>query len=184
MFSFLRPVLFPSGRPSPSLDAAAVAALADARDEALIDADAALTPERAQAQRDAILARLRASASGGATDDGRVLAFPPREADGMAPVRRPAHAGVLGWALTAAAAGIVVGAGAGTGTYPELAPAPIVERAAAAAAPAVERAAIVTMPEPDDEMLAALDAALSTRGVEELQPLDALTPRVTLVAAR
>jgi hypothetical protein len=171
MFAFFR------SRPSPSLDPATLAALADAREAASIDADAALSPARAEAQRDAILARLRAS------DDRRVLAFPPREADVPAGPR-PAHAGVLGWALTAAAAGIVVGAGAGTGTYPELtpAPAPIVAQAPVA----VERAAAADPAdaEPDDAVLAALDATLSTRSVEELQPLDALTPRVTLVAAR
>jgi hypothetical protein len=176
---------FSSRRPSPSIDAAALAALADARDEALTDADEAFTPERAAAQRDAILARLRASAHTGASDDARVLAFPPREAESVAPVRRPAHAGVLGWALTAAAAGIVVGAGAGTGTYPELAPAPapIVAHAPVAVE---QRAAVATpaTPESDDAVLAALDATLSSRSVEELEPLDALTPRVTLVAAR
>jgi hypothetical protein len=173
MFAFLR-----SRRSSSSLDAAALAALADACDEARLTADAALTPERAEAQRDAILARLRTA---GAADEGRVLAFPPREAE-VETVRRPAPAGVFGWALTAAAAGIVVGAGAGTGTYPELTPA----SAAVTAAPAaVDRVAVpVAMPEPDDEVLAALAATLSTRGVEELRPLDALTPRVTLVAAR
>jgi len=36
----------------------------------------------------------------------------------------------------------------------------------------------------DDAILSGVEVALSGRGVDELQPLDALTPRVTLVASR
>jgi hypothetical protein len=161
--------------PNPVVDAAFLEAIAAADVMAATDADAALTPERAAAQRAAIMARL------GADDDSRVLAFPPRDAQARRPhTPRPA----LGWMLTAAAAGLVVGVGTGRGIDLEFpgAPAPTpAPRVAAAALPPV--VAPVTT-EPDDAILGAVEVALAGRGVEELQPLDALTPRVTLVASR
>lgn len=169
--------LFRSRRshPNPVVDAAFLDALAAADDVAASDADAALTPDRAAAQRAAILARL------GAEDDRRVLSFPPREA----PVER-AHAPrpALGWMLTAAAAGLVVGVGTGRGIGFEFSgdpvPAPAPRVVTVAPAPVVA----LDTPEADDAILGDVEVALARRGVEELQPLDALTPRVTLVASR
>lgn len=174
MFAFLR-----SRRSSvPTvIDAPLLDTLADARDAAEADADAAFTPERAAAQRAAILARL------GATDDPRVLSFPPR-AEATPNARLPrAPRPALGWMLTAAAAGLVVGVGTGQGIYLEWPARQAPAQVRANAAP-VRTTASAPDTDTDDAILGEVEVALSSRGVEELQPLDALTPRVTLVAAR
>jgi hypothetical protein len=174
MFAFLR-----SGRSSvPSvIDAPLLDTLADVREAAAADADAALTDERAAAQRAAILARL------GAGDDPRVLSFPPRAE--AAPVARLPRAPrpALGWMLTAAAAGLVVGVGTGQGIYLEWPARQAPAQARIGAAP-VRTIAAVADTDQDDAILGEVEVALSSRGVDELQPLDALTPRVTLVASR
>jgi hypothetical protein len=173
MFAFLR-----SRRSVPSVvDAPLLDTLAEAGDAVAAEADAALTPERAAAQRTAILTRL------GATADSRVLSFPPRAAD-AGPAIRASHAPrpALGWMLTAAAAGLVVGVGTGRGLDIEWQPAnaaPVQARSAPAPAPAP-----AADTEADDAILGEVEWALAERGVDELQPLDALTPRVTLVASR
>jgi hypothetical protein len=174
MFALFR---FRRSVPPAVVDAALLDTLADADAVAAEEADAAFTPERADAQRAAIMARL------GADADRRVLAFPPRlEADAAAVPPSPARP-ALGWMLTAAAAGLIVGVGTGHEIYSELpgAPAAMAPRPATTVAVAVAAPAVL---EPDDDLLGEVDVALRTRGVEELQPLDALTPRVTLVAAR
>ena len=177
MFAFLRPRRFDSHPPS-VIDAPLLDMLAEARDAAVADADEAFTPDRAAAQRAAILARL------GATADPRVLSFPPRVADAPQPAPRPARAPrpALGWMLTAAAAGLVVGVGTGQGIYdwqPRTSPAQARTTAVPVSAPAP-----VMATDPDDAILGEVEVALAERGVDELQPLDALTPRVTLVATR
>ena len=171
MFAFLRS---PSTPPA-VVDAPLLDTLADAHGAAEADADAAFTPERAAAQRAAIMARL-----GGATDQ-RVLSFPPR-AEPAARARAPRPA--LGWMLTAAAAGLVVGVGTGQGIYLEW---PVSNTTAAVrpiTPPAPARVAADDIDDSDDAILSGVEVALSGRGVDELQPLDALTPRVTLVASR
>ena len=174
MFAFLR-----SRRSSvPTvIDAPLLDTLADVRDAAEADADAAFTPERAAAQRAAILARL------GAGDDPRVLSFPPR-AD-AAPATRLSRAPrpALGWMLTAAAAGLVVGVGTGQGIDLEWPARQTPTQARVSAAP-IRATASTADTDPDDAILGEVEVALSSRGVDELQPLDALTPRVTLVASR
>jgi hypothetical protein len=174
MFAFLR-----SGRSSvPSvIDAPLLDTLADVREAAAADADAALTDERAAAQRAAILARL------GAGDDPRVLSFPPRAE--AAPVARLPRAPrpALGWMLTAAAAGLVVGVGTGQGIYLEW-PARQAPTQARINTIPVRATAAAADTDQDDAILGEVEVALSSRGVDELQPLDALTPRVTLVASR
>ena len=160
------------------VDAPLLDTLADAHDAVTAEADAALTPERAAAQRAAILARL------GATADPRVLSFPPRAVDAPPSAGRRSHAPrpALGWMLTAAAAGLVVGVGTGQGLYVEWQPArPTPVQARIVTAPAATPA---VADEPDDAILGEVEFALSERGVDELQPLDAITPRVTLVASR
>jgi hypothetical protein len=175
MFAFLRS----RGSSVPTvIDAPLLDTLADVRDAAEADADAAFTPERAAAQRAAILARL------GAGDDPRVLSFPPRAE--AAPAARLARAPrpALGWMLTAAAAGLVVGVGTGQGVsleWPARQQAPTQARVSAAP---VRPTALAADTDPDDAILGEVEVALSSRGVDELQPLDALTPRVTLVASR
>ena len=160
------------------------AALADARDRAAADADFTLTPERAAAQKAAILARL------GAAEDRRVLSFPPREVLGLSgpeladaevtlPARRMPRAPrpALGWILTAAAAGLVVGVGTGNGVYDELPGTPVPSSFVAA-----PPAATPVSADPDDTILADVEVALAGHGVDELRPLDALTPTVSIVA--
>jgi hypothetical protein len=186
MFAFLRS----RADAAAAIDAPLLEALADAHHAAAADADAALTPAGAAAQRAAILARL------GATADPRVLSFPPREADTAsrpgAGARHRAPRPALGWMLTAAAAGLVVGVGTGQRVsleWPGRDPV-AVRTEAHANAPAIgsSTAGLSSAPSPsseaDDAILGDVEVALAERGVEELQPLDALTPRVTLVASR
>jgi hypothetical protein len=174
MFAFLR---FRRSSVPSVIDAPLLDTLADVRDAAEADADAALTPERAAAQRAAILARLAA------TDDPRVLSFPPRAE--AVPAARLSHAPrpALGWMLTAAAAGLVVGVGTGQGLYLEW-PARQAPVQARVSVTPVRTTAAAADSDPDDAILGEVEVALSSRGVDELQPLDALTPRVTLVASR
>lgn len=166
----------PSAADTPLLDT-----LAEAHDAALAEADASFTPERAAAQHAAIMARL------GATADARVLSFPPRALEAPPARRTASPRPALGWMLTAAAAGLIVGVGTGQGLYDwqpgddwQFGREPVsVGRTAGAPVP-VQPAAI----ELDDAILGEVEFALAERGVDELQPLDALTPRVTLVASR
>ncbi|MEO6007296.1 MAG: hypothetical protein ABIU38_04505 [Vicinamibacteraceae bacterium] len=164
------------------IDAPLLDTLAEAQATVAADADAAFTPERAAAQRALIMARL------GATDDPRVLSFPPR-AD-VAPTARLARAPrpALGWMLTAAAAGLVVGVGTGQGIYLEWPARQMPAQARVVSAPVRTATAVIDTAvfdtDGDDAILGEVEVALSSRGVDELQPLDALTPRVTLVASR
>ena len=175
--------LFRSARSTPDLpDAEVLDALAAAAEATADDIDAALTPARAAAQRDAILARLAGDA------DARVLSFPPRAGDvgNLAPAAARHAAGTPGrpalvWLLTAAAAGLLVGVGTGHGIYAELedptAPMPVVR---ARTTPAPAPIAI----ELDEQVLGQVEIVLAGRGVEELRPLDALTPTaVSLLAS-
>jgi hypothetical protein len=178
MFAFLRsrPVQ-PAAIDAPLLDT-----LGDARAAAEADADAAFTPELAAAQHAAIMARL------GAGIDPRVLSFPPRASESAPRAATRAARPALGWMLTAAAAGLVVGVGTGQGIYLEWPARATAPQARAAMAPAHVAARAVALPadavESDDAILGEVEVALASRGVDELQPLDALTPRVTLVASR
>ena len=105
MFAFLRS----RSAPPAVIDAPLLDTLADAHAAAEAEADAAFTPERAAAQRAAILARL------GAAADQRVLSFPPRAAEPAPRAATRAPRPALGWMLTAAAAGLIVGVGTGQG---------------------------------------------------------------------
>lgn len=179
--------LFRSNRVAPDAgDPQLVAALAGARERAAADADFTLTPERAAAQRATILARL------GAADDERVLSFPPREVLGLSgpelaeagvtlPARRATRSPrpALGWILTAAAAGLVVGVGTGNGVYDELPGTPSAPSSFAARLPT----ATPVTADPDDNILGDVELALAGRGADELRPLDALTPTVSILAA-
>ena len=175
MFAFLR------SRPPAVDDTRLLDTLADAHDAALAEADASFTPERAAAQHAAIMARL------GATADPRVLSFPPRALEAPPAGRAGSPRPALGWMLTAAAAGLIVGVGTGQGLY-DWQPGdgwPIGrETASAVRAPGAPIAIQPAAADLDDAILGEVEVALSERGVDELQPLDALTPRVTLVASR
>jgi hypothetical protein len=176
MLGFLR-----SRRPplATVIDAPLLDTLADARDTVAAEADAAFTPERAAAQRAAILARL------GAAADSRVLSFPPRAIEAAPAAANRSHAPrpALGWMLTAAAAGLIVGVGTGQGLQVEwpVRPTPAPVRIVATPVPTANDA---IADDADAALLGDIEFALAERGVDELQPLDALTPRVTLVASR
>jgi hypothetical protein len=180
MFAFLRSrpaaLLDREATEPPVVDTPLLDTLADAHDAALAEADASFTPERAAAQHAAIMARL------GATEDPRVLSFPPRALD-ASPVHRAASPRpALGWMLTAAAAGLIVGVGTGQGLYDDWQPGrDTALTARSISAPVAVQPAVTDL---DDAILGEVEIALSERGVDELQPLDALTPRVTLVASR
>jgi hypothetical protein len=186
MFAFLRSrpaALLGSEANGPTVaDTALLDTLADAHDAARDEADASFTPERAAAQRAAILARL------GATVDPRVLSFPLRTLEASQPVRRAASPRpALGWMLTAAAAGLVVGVGTGQGLYDDWQPGRQAVSQSAIGSGRVISAPVAVQPavtDLDDAILGEVELALAARGVDELQPLDALTPRVTLVASR
>jgi hypothetical protein len=173
MFAFLR-----SRSAAPSvIDAPLLDTLADAHAAAEAEADAAFTTERADAQRAAILARLGASA------DARVLSFPPRAAEPAVRTGARGQRPALGWMLTAAAAGLIIGVGTGQGIAVEWPRRPATVAVDSKPGPRVEVAPVDT-DESDDAILGEVEVALAQRGVDELQPLDALTPRVTLVASR
>ena len=88
-------------------------------------------------------------------------------------MRRARRVPRSGGCLTAAAAGIVVGVGTGHGIYDDLPGAARSDRAVATppSAPAV---ATPVNADAEDTILAEVEVALAGRGVEELQPLDAL----------
>ena len=171
MFAFLRS----RSTPPAVIDAPLLDTLADAHTAAEAEADAAFTPERAAAQRGAIMARL------GATADQRVLSFPPRTAEPAPRAATRAPRPALGWMLTAAAAGLIVGVGTGQGISIEWRP-PVTVAHGGTETPI--KPVIAPADETDDAILSDVEVALAQRGVDELQPLDALTPRVTLVASR
>jgi hypothetical protein len=172
MFAFLR-----SRRADPPtvIDEPLLDVLAAAQHVATVDADAAFTADRAAAQKAAILARLAA------TDDPRVLSFPPR-AEGGRQARRVHARPALGWTLAAAAAGLVIGVGTGHGLYP--AAKAVSAPPAGLATHAPHPVAVAVVVEPDDEILRHVETALAGRAVDELEPLDRLTPTVTLIASR
>jgi hypothetical protein len=173
MFAFLR-----SRSAAPAvIDAPLLDTLADAHAAAEAEADAAFTTERADAQRAAILARLGASA------DARVLSFPPRAAEPAVRTGARGQRPALGWMLTAAAAGLIVGVGTGQGLAVEWPRRPVSVVVDSKPGPRVAVAPVDDV-ETDDAILGQVEVALAQRGVDELQPLDALTPRVTLVASR
>jgi hypothetical protein len=111
-----------------------------------------------------------------------VLSFPPRALDEPSVRRAASPRPALGWMLTAAAAGLIVGVGTGQGLYDDWQPGrDTTPPARAGHAPAAPQPALADV---DDAFLGEVEFALTERGVDELQPLDALTPRVTLVASR
>jgi hypothetical protein len=190
MFAFLR-----SRRADPPsvIDEPLLDMLAAAQHVATVDADAAFTAERAAAQKAAVLARLAA------TDDPRVLSFPPRD-ESAARSRRGHARPALGWTLAAAAAGLVIGVGTGHGLYPGAAPVsqlgpvshigPVSHVGPAGAPPAAvathaPRPIAAIAVEADDEILGEVETALAGRAVDALEPLDRLTPTVvSLMATR
>ena len=155
---------------------ALVAFLSRQRGDALDAADAVFPPERLEAQKAHILRRLANLGR-----PVRVLHFPlpPRVAPAVHRVGRQ-------WVAMAAAAGLIIGLGAGLTVNMHPFGADFARRG-----PAIQTAsqrpnpAGRTVQEPglsDEAFLSELESALLSPRVEELQALDALTPRVREVA--
>lgn len=154
-------------------------ALVDAQREAAIDeADAVFTPERLAAQKAHVLRRL-----GNLAQPVRVLPFPSS--------RR--HRPIVGragrrWVAMAAAAGLLIGLATGllvnvhplgpgrTATFGRGSTGQPVARATDVAATRLRAAQ--ERGQSDEVFLGELEAALGAPHVEELQAIDALTPRV------
>jgi hypothetical protein len=169
-------------KPTDDADALLRAELAVVRPEIEALADASGTADRFAAQRAAILQRL-ADEQG----DSRVLAFPPRA--GRTAARHAPPGGR--WLAGAAAAGLLLGLGAGqlravllpaparVVSHAPYRPAPVVEM------PAVAEGGILADGEiREEEFLREMEVTLNARGVRELRALDALTPRATTVSTR
>ncbi|MEO7273250.1 MAG: hypothetical protein ABIX28_16185 [Vicinamibacterales bacterium] len=140
--------------------------LADTRADAIAAADEVFPAERLGAQQSQILRRLAALER-----PARVIAF-PKYAQPVATT----HSGPQRWIAAAAAAGLIVGLGAGElldfRRSSRLRPLPIAEAEPFAAA----RGAVQPISLNSDDALL-YDADLSPR-VEALQALDAITPRL------
>lgn len=145
-------------------------------------ADEAFPPERLAAQRQRIMRRLERLL--GREGPARVIPF-PAVARGL-PRRVP---GAQRWIAAAAAAGLLVGVGAGR--YADLrrtAETLTVERPAAPAiaqptgAPTIARAGSAADVLAEETFLLEVEAALGALQVAELQALDQLTPRVRDIA--
>jgi len=155
---------------------ALVAFLSRQRDDALDAADAVFTPERLEAQRDHVLRRLENLGR-----PVRVLPFPlpPRVAPVVQRVGRQ-------WVAMAAAAGLIIGLAAGltVGMHPFGAdfarPSPAAQ--AAGQRPTSASRTVQDPGQSDEAFLQELESALEGPQVQELQALDALTPRVREVA--
>lgn len=155
---------------------ALVAFLSRQRGDALDAADAAFTPERLAAQKDHILRRL-----GNLARPVRVLPFPlpPRVAPAVHRVGRQ-------WVAMAAAAGLIIGLAAGLTVNMHPFGADFAQRNPATQTvsqrPNAANRAAQDPAQSDEAFLSELESALVSPRVEELQALDALTPRVREVA--
>jgi hypothetical protein len=170
-------------------DAQLRAALDEARPDFEALADASGTAERFAAQRAGILDRLAQAPAG-----TRVLAFPPRTGTPAGRAPRPSTR----WLTAAAAAGLLLGLGAGQlrsvllpsspaiagrAHWPASLPAPAVPRLADGGA-RVEAAVLADGEILEEQFLREMEVTLNDRGVPELRALDALTPRATPVSTR
>jgi hypothetical protein len=159
---------------NPDIGSEVDASLAEMFADAHLFADEAIDAPRLEAQRAAIVERLEARRAG-----GRVLPFPTRPG-GLHPPRQLAR-----WVAVAAAAGLIVGLGAGQLVGPHLfggSP-----RSGQAAWSAVNRGARSGgtsdrfQPErldaQEERFLAEMEMVVNNRRVRELRALDTLTPR-------
>lgn len=168
---------------------ARVTALGAARGDVEALVDGGVSDEALEQQRASILARLAGR------DGGRVLAFPAREAR---PARRERPA--LRWLAAAAAAGLLIGVGAGQqlnhvkglnaiamshlfGPGHEAAPR-LSARHTSWRTESPATVQLVPVHAHDELFLSEMETALTYRGVAELRALDDLTPRVVPTVAR
>jgi hypothetical protein len=148
--------------------------LGDLRAEAVDEADELFPPDRLAAQQAQIFRRLEALER-----PARVIAF-PRFSQPTAVVRR----GPQRWIAAAAAAGLIVGLGAGE--LLDFRHSVHTDRQAAVETPVAQSARGGLQPVSftfDDSLLYDNEAAITSPRVEALQALDALTPRVRDVDA-
>jgi hypothetical protein len=144
--------------------AAAEAAWAAVRDEAMAEADAAFSDGRLARQHASVMRRLDPAAH-----PGRVLAFP-----GPVHVPRPRRAVATRWVAAAAVAGLLLGVSAGRVLEwrRHTAPAPA---GTAAMTSAADRTAPVDAVR-EEAFLAAVTTGPLTPSIEPLRALDAMTP--------
>lgn len=133
------------------------------REEAWAEADEAFPAARLTAQRAAITARLEALAP------ARVLPFPAHAPN--TPTFRHHRSR---WIAAAAAAGLILGLGAGQMLHLARPSSPPLS---ARSTPAVSTQAVLETSQMDDTVFYS-DAAVTSPHVEALQALDALTPRI------
>jgi hypothetical protein len=131
--------------------------------------EARITPARLERQFDVIMRRLEGHS-------GRVLPFPTtvHRAAPTQPLRR--------WVAMAAAAGLIIGIGAGRLMGP-LSPTPATGWRPGGTAVGPSGAAGV-QPETDEQMLVEIDAAIARSRTKEFRALDELTPRIADARAR
>jgi hypothetical protein len=149
--------------------------LGDIREDAIDEADELVPPDRLAAQQAQIFRRLEALER-----PARVIAF-PRFSQPTAVVRR----GPQRWIAAAAAAGLIVGLGAGELLDFRHATSPTADHQSAEP-PVAQSARGGIQPVSftfDDSLLYDNEAAITSPRVEALQALDALTPRVRDVDA-
>ncbi len=159
--------------------------------DGVAETDAVFTPERLAAQQHQIARRLDLLGHA-----ARVITFPGRLAGDAAPAARAGAAAVVSsrWLAASAAAGLFVGAVVGS-MYdsgvrtPQSAPA--VATAArpapqppAATAPPASLARPVSVSSDDEAFLSQIELALGGPRTRELQPFDAMTPRVQEISTR
>ncbi|HEY8550469.1 MAG TPA: hypothetical protein VIL35_10970 [Vicinamibacterales bacterium] len=170
----------PDSRALPPPDAEVLQALSSEleslRDEMNALVDDELTPERMAAQQAAILARL-----GDERGNGRVLHFPAR--GGVVRRDRPG----MRWVAAAAAAGLIVGFGAGGWLRDgNVRPRPADRTLTTSGTPHAPGAAPASTHSElhEEEFLLEIETVLANRRVPELRALDELTPRTATVSTR
>jgi len=142
--------------------------MADVREEALLEADAVLSPARLELQRQQILQRLEH-----ATHPARVIPFPSPSSQNLSlftgsQVRR--------WIAAAAAAGLIIGVT--VGRMADFRPAPATRSAAQVAAPRVEPPRPAAEPglNDDDILWRAEQMQIGMQVPASLEALGAMTP--------
>ena len=146
--------------------------------DAAREADRVFTPERLQLQQQAIARRLQHVGRA-----ARVITFPGHPNDFGRERSRPAI--VLRWAAVAAAAGIVIGLGAGIFIESGSRAHEVRQSASLARSPrlAPNTAGFIGSGEAaDDRFMTELESALDRPRTRELAPFDALTPHVREVS--
>jgi anti-sigma factor RsiW len=163
------------------------AMLNELRAAADAETEAVFSPARLDEQRQAIMGRLAH-----VHRPARVISFPSRD---LAADSRPSSRMTLRWVAGAAAAGLFIGFAAGgylgperlhrsTARLAQSAPTAMAVQRATTAKPVVRVGIAQPDPADDDAFLMELEVALARPHARELQPFDAMTPRVSDIENR